>query len=120
MQWFRRHARQAAAAALVSLVAMGGLSPLAHGSECHDDECVAIVLPHDPASHAVRTGSGSAAGSAPHCILCHTSRVTRPTADTASRLHRPSTEVTLLKAEVLGTPVPAQVSQPPLRSPPLS
>lgn len=119
MPWFRAHARIVAATALVSLLALGGLSPAAHGGECHDEECALTLVPHDPASHSIRNGAAGPSGNPLHCVLCHGTRSTRPSAESAHHLPRPVADDVLPHSEVPGVPSRAQAAQPPLRSPPL-
>jgi hypothetical protein len=115
--WFRARARAVAAATLVSLVGLGGLSSAAHDGDCHDDDCAVALLDHDPSSH--RIGNGSSEPSHPvHCILCHWTRTLRPSTASGHHLARPVTGNVLAQPEVLSAPSPVRAAQPPLRSPP--
>jgi hypothetical protein len=119
MRWFRVHARRLAAATLVALVTVSGVTSLAHGVECHDDECVLAVVRHDPASHSVASGSTTDAAGPLHCVLCHWTRPIRPSSEAAGFLARPRIDTVLLHFEVLGVVSQVQSAQPSLRSPPL-
>jgi hypothetical protein len=116
--WFRERARPVAAAVLAALVALGGLSSAAHGPDCHDDDCSISLFPHDPASHSVEPGSAETAAPL-HCVLCHWTRTTRPSTESAHHVAHHSTQVRGLRPEVLGTPSLVYAAQPPLRSPPV-
>ena len=117
LPWMRRRVRAVAAATLVSLLGLGGLSSTAHSADCHDDDCAIAFPRHDPSSHAV--GSGSADPAHPlHCILCHWTRPIRPSTESAHYVARPETERVLPQSEVFGALSLVQAAQPPLRSPP--
>ena len=118
LHWFRARARVVAAATLVSLVGLGGFSSVAHGVDCHDDDCVVALLYHDPSSHTIGNGSSDAAHPV-HCILCHWTRSTRPSIEVVHHFARPVTGNVLSQPEVLGALSPVRAAQPPLRSPPL-
>jgi hypothetical protein len=119
LQWIRARGRLVAATVLVALVGLGGVSSVSHAGDCHDQDCGMSVLPHDPASHSIRTGS--AAESHPlHCVLCHWTRSTRPSTEAAHHLPRPVTDPVRLYAEVLGALSLVHAAQPPLRSPPVA
>ena len=120
MRWFRVQARRLSAATLIALVTVSGVTSLAHGVECHDDECELIVVRHDPASHSVASGSTAASAGQLHCVLCHWTRPIRPSSEPASFLARPRIDTVLLHFEVLGVVSQVQSSQPSLRSPPLA
>jgi hypothetical protein len=118
LQWIRARARVAAAATLVSLVALGGLSSASHSADCHGDECAIDLRHHDPSAHAIDSGSGDSSSHPLHCILCHWTRTLRPSNTSALHLARPHTDPVRLYTEVLGTLSLVQAAQPPLRSPP--
>jgi hypothetical protein len=118
LQWIRTRARLVAAATLVSLVALGGVSSVSHGGDCHDDECAIDLRQHDPSSHGIQSGSGDSSSHPIHCILCHWTRTLRPSNASALHLTRPLTDTVRLYTEVLGTLSLVQAAQPPLRSPP--
>ena len=117
LQWFRARARLVAAATLVSLTTLGGLSSATHGGDCHDDDCVVSLLPHDPSTHGVGT-TEDAAGHPLHCILCHWTRSIRPSTETVHQIARPITTDVGPSTDVPAALSPVQAAQPPLRSPP--
>jgi hypothetical protein len=117
LKWFRARVRAVAAATLVSLVGLGGISSAGHGADCHD-ECAAALLDHDPSSHGIGNGSSDPVNPV-HCILCHWTRSTRPPIESVHPLAGPITETVLLQPEVLGALSLVQAAQPPLRSPPV-
>jgi len=119
LQWFRARVRIVATATLVSLVALGGLSSVSHGADCHDDDCAIDLGLHDPSSHGIRSGSSDDASHPLHCILCHWTRVHRPSSDSAVYVARPLTNTVRIQPDVLGTLSLVQAAQPPLRSPPV-
>jgi hypothetical protein len=119
LQWFRARARSIAAAALVSLATLTAGSTAPHGDDCHDAVCVSGVVPHDPSAHSI--GRGSTTSERPlHCVLCHWTRLVRPSADAAHRI-APAVECDV-RTLVEGFSAPQFVSaaQPPLRAPPAS
>jgi hypothetical protein len=117
LQWFRLRARAVAAATLVSLVGLGGLSSATHDADCHDDDCAVALLSHDPSDHGIGGGSSDAAQPV-HCILCHWTRSTRPSTEPVHHFARPVTENVVVHPEVRGALSLVQAAQPPLRSPP--
>lgn len=119
LKWFRAQSRPVAATALVSLIALGGLSSAAHGPDCHDDDCSISFFPHDPSSHSVEPGAADTS-SPLHCVLCHLTRSTRPSTESAHHLAHPPAQIRGLHPEVLGTLSLVYAAQPPLRSPPIA
>ncbi len=117
LQWFRARLRVVAAATLVSLVGLGGLSSATHGADCHDDDCYIALLPHDPSSHGIGSATPDA-GHPLHCILCHWTRSMRPSTETVHQFARPITTDLRPQPDVLGSLSLVQAAQPPLRSPP--
>jgi hypothetical protein len=119
MYWVRTGRRWLAAVALVSLSCAGVWSSVAHAGDCHDGEALVAVV-HDASAHAFR-GATSTAGAHPlHCVLCHTARVLRPTADPIHAFVPVATGG--LRSRVFDAFV-TQVfpaAHPPLRSPPAS
>ena len=116
LAWVRGRLRPVAVALLVSLVGVGVVSAAGHGSDCHDDECGAL-LAHDPSSHRVGSPVADAAH-ALHCVLCHWTRTVRPSTESAHHLARPVADASPLSTEVFGVISVVQAAQPPLRSPP--
>jgi hypothetical protein len=120
MRWFRVQARRLAAATLVTLVTVSGVTSLAHGVDCHDEACALAVVRHDAASHSVASGSTGDAAGPLHCVLCHWTRPIRPSSDHATFLARPPVDTLLLHVEVPGVVSQVQSARPSLRSPPLA
>ena len=119
LQWFRAKARSFGATALLSLVTLTVWSALPHRDDCHDEIC-AVIVPHDPSAHSVgRTDSSN--GDRPlHCVLCHWTRIVRPSATVSHHL-TPAVERTVrFLVDVVVAPEAFLVAQPPLRAPPAS
>ena len=119
MRWFRAFSRTLAVATLLAQVTLGALTSLGHDVECHDD-CLLAVVPHDAASHTIGSGASGATATPLHCVLCHCSRLTRPSPEPSHFLAHPAVDDVLLPVVVLGMPSTVQAAQPPLRSPPLA
>ena len=117
LQRVRVRARVVAAATLVALTALGGLSSATHSGGCHEDECVSSLLPHDPSTHGIGTPPDEA-GHPLHCVLCHWTRSTRPSTESVHQIARPITSDVRPPTDALAALSPVQAAQPPLRSPP--
>jgi|SRR5687767_11569156 hypothetical protein len=117
LQWFRAWARVVAAATLVSLTALGGLSSATHGADCHDEDCAYSLQAHDPSAHGIGTTQDEAAHPL-HCILCHWTRSLRPSTEAVHQLARPVTTDVRPHTDISAALSPVQAAQPPLRSPP--
>src|SRR6185295_18544287 len=85
LQWFRARARSVGATALLSLVTLTVGSALPHPDDCHDAMC-AVVVPHDPSAHSIGRTDTSHDNRPLHCVLCHWTRIVRPTATVAHHL----------------------------------
>jgi hypothetical protein len=120
MSWCRARVRATAAAVLLSLGAVGGISPSTHAADCHDADCYSTGGAHDPAGHALTRQIIGDAQSAQHCILCHLTRSFRPRPSAAYHL-APSVEGTVrIDVLVVALPTLDPAAQPPLRAPPLA
>ena len=117
LQWFRTRARVVAAATLVSLTALGGLSSATHGADCHEDDCAYSLLSHDPYEHGI-VATQDDAGHPLHCILCHWTRSLRPSTEAVHQIARPVTSDVRPHTDIPAALSPVQAAQPPLRSPP--
>jgi len=119
LQWFRSQSRAIAAAALVSLTTLTVWSAAPHGDDCHEAVCAVVVAHHDPSAHGVGRDSGSAERPL-HCVLCHWTRIVRPSTDTPHHI-APAVEAQVRwYVEVSNAPQSVSAAQPPLRAPPLS
>ena len=118
MSWFRARVRSTAAAVLLSLAAVGGLSPSTHAADCHDADCYSIVAAHDPAGHAWTRQPAGDAQSSQHCILCHLTRSFRPRPGVAYHLAPPVEDSVSIHVLVVALPAIDPAAQPPLRAPP--
>jgi hypothetical protein len=118
LQWFRARARPVAATALLSLATLTVWSGSPHQDDCHDAVC-AIVVPHDPSAHSV--GRDSSSNERPlHCVLCHWTRVVRPTPSTAHDLAPAVEDNVRFLVDLFTAPQANFAAQPPLRAPPSS
>jgi hypothetical protein len=120
LQWFRTHARSIASTALVSLATLTVWSAAPHQDDCHDAVCVSsVVVPHDPSAHSI--GRASSETERPlHCVLCHWTRIVRPTASLSHHL-APSLEHNVrILVDIVRAPQYVVAALPPLRAPPSS
>jgi len=117
LAWVRARLRPVAASLLATLVVVGGVSSAGHGGDCHGSECGTWSGPHDPSAHTIRSASPDASHPL-HCVLCHWTRLVRPSIEAVHHLARPITDDVRPHAEVLGALSLVQAAQPPLRSPP--
>lgn len=117
--WVRDRLRPVAVVLLAALLAVGGVSSVGHGSDCHDEECGA-ALAHDASSHRIRSATPIESSHPLHCVLCHWTRLVRPSTEPVHHLARPVVRDVPLHTDVLGTLSLVQAAQPPLRSPPFS
>ena len=90
LSWFREWSRSIASAALASLLTLTISSAAPHQDDCHDVEC-GPVTPHDPSGHSVGRPQESS-GQPIHCVLCHWTRLIRPTPETTPPLFAPVVE----------------------------
>jgi hypothetical protein len=120
LQWFRAHARSIAAASLVSLATLSVWSATPHQDDCHDAMCASVVVPHDPSAHSIEPLSSSVTDRPLHCVLCHWTRIVRPSGDAAHHL-APSVERNVrILVDIVSSPQFLFAAQPPLRAPPVS
>ena len=120
MWWFRARVRSTAAAVLLSLAVVGGLSPSTHPSDCHDSDCYWVVVAHDPAGHAWTRDTAGDAQSSQHCILCHLTRAFRPRPHAVYHGAPPLEGRVNAHVLVVALPSVAPAKQPPLRAPPIA
>lgn len=119
LHWCRAQVRSIAATMLVSLATLSVWSAAPHQDDCHDAVCVSIVVPHDPSAHSI--GRPSTDTDRPmHCVLCHWTRVVRPSANTPQQL-APSVERNIrILVDIVSAPQYVVAAQPPLRAPPFA
>jgi hypothetical protein len=118
LQWFRARARSVAATALLSLVTLTLSSALPHQDDCHDAICA--VVPHDPSAHSVGRAETSLDDRPLHCVLCHWTRIVRPSAAVAHHLTPAVDRTVRFLVDVVVAPQSFLAAQPPLRAPPSS
>ena len=117
LQWFRGRARAIAVASLVSLTTLSVWSATPHQDDCHDALCVSAAVPHDPSAHSISRYSPETDRPL-HCVLCHWTRIARPSADAAHHI-APSVEVhARILVDIVTAPQGVVAAQPPLRAPP--
>jgi hypothetical protein len=119
LQWFRGRARSIAATALLSLVTLSVWSAAPHQDDCHEAICASVVVPHDTSAHSV--GRDTSTTDRPlHCVLCHWTRIVRPSATAASHLTPPVDCTVRFLGDLVRAPQTFVAAQPPLRAPPSS
>jgi hypothetical protein len=120
LQWFRARARSVAATALLCLATLSVWSALPHPDDCYDTIC-AVVVPHDPSAHSVGRADRSSTDRPLHCVLCHWTRMVRPSATAAHHLTTPAVDRAVwFLVDAVVAPEAFVAAQPPLRGPPSS
>ena len=121
LQWFRARARSVGAVALLSLVTLSVSSAMPHrDDDCHDAIC-AVVVPHDPSAHSIGRDDTSHNDRPLHCVLCHWTRIVRPSATSAFHLAPAVDRTVRFLFDVVRAPEAfLAAAQPPLRAPPSS
>jgi hypothetical protein len=119
LQWFRVRARSIAATALLSLVTLGVGSAAPHQDDCHDAWCASLVVPHDPSAHSIERAT-SHSERPMHCVLCHWTRIVRPSANDAHQLVPTVERYARFFVDFDSAPQAFVAAQPPLRAPPSS
>jgi hypothetical protein len=117
--WFRVRGRSIGVTALLSLVTLTVWSATPHQDDCHDAVC-AVIVPHDPSAHSIGRAATSDADRPLHCVLCHWTRIVRPSANTAHHLAPAVDRAVRLLVNVVHAPQAFLSAQPPLRAPPAS
>jgi hypothetical protein len=119
LQWFRARARSIAATALIALATLSVWSAAPHQDDCHEAICASVVVLHDPSAHSV--GRDTSTTDRPlHCVLCHWTRIVRPSANATYQL-APAVDCTVrFLGDLVGAPQAFVAAQPPLRAPPSS
>jgi hypothetical protein len=120
MSWCRARVRSTAAVVLLSLAALGGLSPSTHAADCHDADCYSLTVAHDPAGHSLTREPAGDGQSAQHCILCHLARSFRPRPVTVYVAAPPLAGSANRHVSVVALPAIVPATQPPLRAPPIA
>lgn len=119
LQWFRARARSVSAIALVSLVTLAVWSALPHRDDCYDEIC-AVVVPHDPSAHRVGRADTSDDSRPLHCVLCHWTRIARPSTTVAHHIGPVLERRARFVVNLVRAPQAILAAQPPLRAPPSS
>ena len=121
LKWLRSRASTVAAAALVSLVAMGLAELRPHVPDCHDPDCAEAFFAPSDAAEARLTGASpgrSETHDGVHCAGCHLSRSFRTRPQVAA-FHAPppdrSSHPHLVEFQLRPAP---SLAQPSLRAPP--
>ena len=119
LQWFRARARSIGVITLWSLTMLTAWSAVPHDDDCHDAICSSIAVPHDVSSHSV--GRDTSPTERPlHCVLCHRTRIDRPSASAAYHLTEAVDRAVGFHVHVVLAPEGIVAAQPPLRAPPQS
>lgn len=119
LHWCRTQARSIAATTLVSLATLSVWSAAPHQDDCHDAVCVSVVVPHDPSAHSI--GRAPSETDRPlHCVLCHWTRIVRPSANTAQHFALPVERNVRILVNIVRAPQRVVAARPPLRAPPAS
>lgn len=119
LRWFRARARSVGTTALLSLVTLSVWSAMPHRDDCHDAIC-AVVVPHDPSAHSVGRADTSHGDRPLHCVLCHWTRIARPSASIAYHLAPAVDQAVRVPVDLVFAPETFLAAQPPLRAPPAS
>ena len=119
LQWFRARARSIAVPALLSLATLSVWSATPHQDDCHDAICASAVVPHDPSAHSISRDT-STTDRPLHCVLCHWTRVVRPSATVAHQLAPAVHRTVRLLVDIVRAPEAFLAALPPLRAPPSS
>jgi hypothetical protein len=114
----RRHLRVLAAAALVSVSALGTWSSLAHRLDCHDTECLPVAVAHDASAHAFRGAPPLDGEREVHCVLCHWTRAFGPSVQSVSLVPSLASRSLAHSAADASVARLTTAVQPPLRAPP--
>jgi len=116
----RRHLRPLAAIVLVAVSALGAWSSTVHELDCHDAECLPVVVAHDASAHAFRSAEPPSGEREIHCVLCHWTRMVGP--GVQSDAAAPFVVSQSHAVSVADTSVARLIAadQPPLRAPPAS
>ena len=114
----RRHLRVLAAAVLVSVSGVGIWSSTVHELDCHDAECLPVVVAHDASAHVFRSAAPADAEPEVHCVLCHWTRAIGPGAQAVSTLPFVTTDSFAVSAADASVARLIAATQPPLRAPP--
>jgi len=118
LQWFRAHARLIGVVTLWSMATLTAWSAVPHHDDCHDAMCASDVVPHDVSSHSVGRDDSSTAERPLHCVLCHWTRIVRPSATAAYHLAEAVDRAIRFPVQVVHAPEAFIAAQPPLRAPP--
>jgi hypothetical protein len=118
LQWCRARARSVGATALLSLVTLSVGSALPHRDDC--DAICAVVVPHDPSAHSIGRADTSNDHRPLHCVLCHWTRMARPSANGAHHLALSRERNVRILVDIVSPPQHVVAAQPPLRAPPSS
>jgi hypothetical protein len=119
LSWFRGWSRSIASAALVSLVTLTISSAVPHPDDCHEADCDLVVL-HDPSGHSIDRPEKSSSGQPIHCVLCHWTRLVRPTPETAPFFAPAVAEDVRASIDVFSAHSHTSLARPSLRAPPSS
>ena len=116
MQWFRARAARVAAVTMVWMALVGASAIVPHDDDSHDT--YAFAGTHDHSAHRVEAAESDVGSHPLHCLVCHWVRAFRPRTE-ARIASLPATDAGIsLPLELFSISAAAQVSQPPLRSPP--
>jgi hypothetical protein len=117
LQWFRARARSIGVIALLSLTTLTVWSATPHQDDCHDAIC-AVIVPHDPSAHSIGRADTSHDDRPLHCVLCHWTRIVRPSTNTAHHLVPVVERNARSFVNLVRSPQTVVAAQPPLRAPP--
>jgi hypothetical protein len=120
LSWFRSTASSVAATLLVSLATLGVSFYAPHPADCHDADCGTILVAHDASAHRVGAKTSTADTHPLHCLVCHWARSFRPHITTKFVATPAAYTGIRLQFDLITVARNAQVTQPPLRSPPAS
>lgn len=116
--WFRLQASRIATVAIVSSASVGVSAVTPHADDCHDPSCGAAAVQHNEDDHRFESVPRTVDKEPLHCLVCHWTRSFR--APVAARFVPAPAVLADVRPPLDADQAahPAQVAQPPLRSPP--
>ncbi|MBI4887060.1 MAG: hypothetical protein HY824_08200 [Acidobacteria bacterium] len=119
LQWFRARASCTAVAAMLAMATVGSAAIVPHEDDCHDAACRSVAVVHDASAHRIGAAVPAQDDHPLHCLVCHWVRAFRPRAEARIVSTLSAAARLTVPVQFFVTSAGPQVSQPPLRSPPV-